>query len=88
MHQGPSPRSPGRALGTQGSLPQPRALSSPKRLVQLPAMQLSNVSPRALAPAEVMFSAGLSRALSERGPGCKARGTLHHPSGPAAASWL
>lgn len=88
MYQGLSLCSPGRVLGTQGSLPWPRALSSPRRLVQLLAAQLRNVSPRALAPAEVMFSAGLSRALQERGPGHKAHGTLHHPSGPAAASWL
>lgn len=84
---------PGRSAGDTGLSACPRSsccspgpFSSPVNFcVRLPAVQLRNVLPFALASAEVMFSAELSRALSGEGPRPEGLGDLAPPLRPSSS---
>lgn len=66
----------------------PGAFSSPVTCVRVPATQLRNASPFALASAEVMFSAERSPACSGEGPRPEGPGDLATPLWPGSSSSL
>ena len=75
----------GRSACPRSSCCSPGAFSGPVNCVCLPAVQLRNVLPFALASAEVMFSAELSRALSGEGPRPEDPGDLAPPFWPGSS---